>query len=107
VNKGRKILDGTVKNVKQQFKQNLFLIGFSTMPANTNNDAFTIVRQNDDYSLVVRINEGYNPNDVLRYFLQSNSSISSFNEILPSLNDIFIQLVEDTPATRQFQSVTA
>jgi ABC-2 type transport system ATP-binding protein len=107
VNKGKKILDGTVKNVKQQFKQNLFHIGFSSMPANTNNDAFTIVRQNNDYSFVVRINEGHNPNDVLRYFLQSNASISSFNEILPSLNDIFIQLVEDTPAARQFQTITA
>src|SRR5688572_27660264 len=30
VNKGRKILDGTVKNVKQQFKHNLFHIGFES-----------------------------------------------------------------------------
>ena len=28
VNKGKKILDGTVKNVKQDFKKNLFKIGF-------------------------------------------------------------------------------
>ncbi|MBS1610489.1 MAG: DUF4162 domain-containing protein, partial [Bacteroidetes bacterium] len=34
-------------------------------------------------------------------------SIDSFNEILPSLNDIFIKLVEGTPNTRQFQPVTA
>ena len=31
----------------------------------------------------------------------------SFNELLPSLNDIFIQLVEGTPAARQFQNVPA
>jgi ABC-2 type transport system ATP-binding protein len=107
VNKGQKILDGTVKEVKQQFKENLFGISFDTMPLNTNNDSFTIVRQNEDYSLVVKINEGYTPNDVLRYFLQSNANIYSFREILPSLNDIFISLVEGTPATRQFQTVTA
>jgi ABC-2 type transport system ATP-binding protein len=107
VNKGKKILDGTVKEVKQQFKENLFRISFDAMPLNTNNDAFTIVRQNDDYSLVVKINEGYTPNDILKYFLHSNANISSFNEILPSLNEIFIQLVEGTPATRQFQNVTA
>jgi ABC-2 type transport system ATP-binding protein len=107
VNKGQKILDGTVKEVKQQFKENLFRISFDAMPLNTNNDAFTIVRQNEDYSLVVKINEGHTPSDVLRYFLQSNANIYSFHEILPSLNEIFIRLVEGTPAARQFQTVTA
>jgi ABC-2 type transport system ATP-binding protein len=107
VNKGKKILDGTVKEVKQQFKENLFRISFDGMPLNTNNDAFTIVRQNDDYSLIVKINEGYTPNDILKYFLHSNANIYSFNELLPSLNDIFIKLVEGTPATRQFQNLSA
>ncbi len=107
VNKGQKILDGTVKEVKQQYKQNLFRISFSAMPINTSNNSFTIVKENEDYSFVVKINEGYSPNDVLKYFLQSNATILGFNEILPSLNDIFIQLVEGTPATRQFQDVTA
>ena len=107
VNKDQKILDGTVREVKQQFKKNLFRISFDSMPLNTNNDSFSIVKQNDDYSLVVKINNGYSPNDILRYFLHSNVSIHSFNEILPSLNDIFIQLVEGTPATRQFQNLTA
>src|SRR5215213_2202765 len=107
VNKGRKILDGTVKTVKQQFKENLFKIGFDTMPGSTSNNAFNVVKQNGDFSLIVKINEGYSPNDVLRYYLDQNIGISSFHEILPSLNDIFIQLVEGTPAARQFQSVTA
>ena len=107
VNKGKKILDGTVKEVKQQFKENLFRISFDGMPLNTNNDAFTIVRQNDDYSLIVKINEGYTSNDILKYFLHSNANIYSFNELLPSLNDIFIQLVEGTPTARQFQNLSA
>jgi len=107
VNKGQKILDGTVKEVKQQFKKNLFRIGFENLPTNSQSQAFNVVRQNGDHSLIVKINEGHSPNDVLRYYLQDNTAIISFNEILPSLNEIFIQLVEDTPATRQFQSVTA
>ena len=107
MNKGKKILDGTVKDVKQQFKQNLFRIGFSDLPPNTMNNAFDVVRHNDDYSLIVKITEGHTPNDVLRYFLQSDAHITSFQEILPTLNDIFIQLVEGTPAARQFQAVTA
>jgi ABC-2 type transport system ATP-binding protein len=107
VNKGQKILDSTVKEAKQQFKQNLFRIGFNSMPPQVSNDAFTIVKQNEDFSLVVKINDGYRPNDVLRYFLQSDAGIIEFRELLPSLNDIFIQLVESTPASRQFQKITA
>jgi len=107
VDKGKKILDGTVKEVKQQFKENLFKISFDAMPLNTNNDAFTIVKQNDDYSLVVKINDGHTPNDILHYFLQPNANIYSFNEILPSLTEIFIRVVEGTPASRQFQNLTA
>ncbi|HEU4472686.1 MAG TPA: ATP-binding cassette domain-containing protein [Flavisolibacter sp.] len=107
VNKGQKILDGTVKGIKQQFKENLFRIGFDTMPPVTPNQSFEVIRQNNDDSLVVKIREGSSPNDILRHFLQANAGIISFQEILPSINDIFIQLVEGTPAARQFQTVTA
>jgi ABC-2 type transport system ATP-binding protein len=106
MNKGKKILDGSVKNIKQQFKQNLFRIGFTSKPANISSDAFDIVKQQDD-ALIVRIHEGRSPNDLLHYFLQAGAEINSFQEILPSLNDIFIQLVEGTPAARQFQNTTA
>lgn len=105
VNKGKKILDGTVKNIKQDFKKNLFKIGFASLPGTNFDNSFEIVKQNDDHSLTVKINEGYSPNDVLSYYLQQQNAILSFNEILPSLNDIFIQLVEGT-AARQFQNTT-
>ena len=107
VNKGKKILDGTVKKVKQDFKKNLFQIGFSSQPSVGANNSFEIVQQKEDNNLIVRIKEGFTPNDVLSYYLQANASIIYFHEILPSLNDIFIQLIEGTPAARQFQSVTA
>jgi len=107
VNKGRKILDGTVKNVKQEFKKNLFHIGFTSEPGSSFNNSFEIIKRNDDHSLTVKINEGFSPNDVLNYYLQQQIGIISFNEILPSLNDIFIQLVEGTVASRQFQNLTA
>jgi ABC-2 type transport system ATP-binding protein len=68
VNKGKKLLDDTVHNAQQQFKQNLFRIGFSGAPENIDNDTFEVVRKNNDHSLTVKIHEGYTPNDVLRYF---------------------------------------
>lgn len=107
VDKGKKILDGTVKDVKQQFKKHLFRIAFETTPAESFNPAFEVVKQADDHSLIVKINDGYSSNGVLQHFLHQGTEIVAYNELLPSLNEIFIQLVEGTPAARQFQTVTA
>lgn len=104
VNKGAKILDGTVKQIKQDFKENLFSIGTEQMPSLNGNAPFEIVGTKGS-SDIVRIKDGNNPNDVLQYLLQNGASIHSFNEVLPSLNDIFIKLVEGTPTARQFQKV--
>jgi ABC-2 type transport system ATP-binding protein len=121
VNKGQKILDGTVNGVKQQFKENLFRLGLEDLQGNgkdamagvgdeagsgvTGAEAFEVVGRSDGH-LVVKIREGYRPNDVLQYFIGRNRGITSFTEILPSLSDIFIKLVEGTPLARQFQPIT-
>ena len=104
VNKGKKILDGTVKEIKQEFKENLFSIGSEQIPSLNGNAPFEIIGTKN-HSHIVRIKQGNNPNDVLQYLLQHGTAIHSFNEILPSLNDIFIKLVEGTPTARQFQKV--
>ncbi len=106
VNKGKKILDGTVKGVKQDFKENLFSLQAENIPSLLTNTFFEVVKTNGT-ELTVKINEGYQPNDVLSYFINNGASIISFKEILPSLNDIFIKLVEGTPTARQFENITA
>lgn len=105
VNKGQKILDGSVTGVKHQFKESIFAIGLDSTPNEINTPVFEVIKTKG-HQLVLKINEGYKPNDVLLYFLQQQVGINSFHEILPSLSDIFIKLVEGTPLTRQFQ-VTA
>ena len=106
VNKGKKILDGTVQGVRQDFKENLFGIQLEKIPETMSSPAFEIIGT-DKPELTVKINEGFKPNDVLGYFMNQGSSIISFKEILPSLNDIFIKLVEGTPTARQFEKITA
>ena len=102
MNQGKKILDGTVKDVKQQFKENLFAISLEYLPEETAPDAFEIISKQEQ-KLIVKIREGYRPNDVLLHYLQKDIPITGFYELLPSMNDIFIRLVEGTPLTRQFQ----
>ena len=102
VNKGKKILDGTVKGVKQQFKENLFHLGAGTLPEHMHTHIFTVVKYGPE-DVVLKLNEGITPNDILSHFIRQNVAIHSFNEVLPSLNDIFIKLVGDTSTTRQFE----
>jgi ABC-2 type transport system ATP-binding protein len=106
VNKGRKIVDGSVAGVKQQFKENLFEISFDKTPETQSSHAFEIIGKKEN-GLIVKIKEGFSPNNVLQFFIQQNTGIVSFSELLPSLNDIFIKVVEGTPLARQFQPVTA
>ena len=101
INKGKKILDGSVKKVKQDFKENLFSIGVDNEPSLNGNAIFEVIGKKDQ-SYIVKIKEDKKPTDVLKYFIQQNTDVHSFNEILPSLNDIFIKLVEGTSVSRQF-----
>ena len=105
VNLGKKILDGTVKGIKQNFKENLFSLRLASPPATFTSAAFEVAEKKDN-QFIVKINEGYRSNDVLQHFIQHGSLIESFSEILPSLNEIFIREVEGTRATtRSFQTV--
>lgn len=106
VNKGQKILDGGVKEVKQQFKENIFKLELNEDGAQYTHPSFEIVNR-DKQELIVKIHEGYTGNDVLQHFMNQNKQIIAFHEILPSLNDIFIHLVEGTPTARQFENHTA
>lgn len=108
VNKGQKMLDGTVKNIKQQYKENLFKVSFSEkiLPEHLAIHLFE-VKQKNEQDVIIKLDEGFTNNDVLQYFMNKGLHIESFNEILPSLNEIFIRLVETTPTARQFQEVNA
>ncbi len=106
VNKGQKVLDGTIKQVKQDFKENLFRISFvQDLPTELSGaDLFSIKKQEDNL-LVIQRNENRSNNEILQYLINQGLGIESFNEILPSLNDIFIRQVEGTPHARRFQNL--
>jgi len=91
VNKGKKILDGTVQNVKHDFKENLFKVNFTgkLMAEHLAIHLFEVIQKNDK-QVIIKLDPGYSNNDVLQYFINKGLGIESFNEILPSLNEIFI-----------------
>ena len=103
VNQGRKILDGPVRKIREDFKEGLFRIGFGdrVLPEHLAIHLFRVV-SGGDTELVVRKSEDATTNDILSYFIHKGLSIRSFNEILPTLNEIFIRQVGDTPVSRAF-----
>ena len=95
MNLGSKMLDGTVQDIKQQFKENKFYIRLAEPIQPPDSSLFHVVDHTDN-ALTVKLQEGILSNDVLQYFI---------NQSQTSLNDIFIRLVEGTQATaRAFQS---
>ena len=102
INKGKNVLFGGVADIKQQFKEHVFRIDFEgTLPEGVANHA-TIVDQsmalNDSSTrhLTVKLDVHHDSNDLLRFLLDSGVRMTAFNEVLPSLNEIFIRQVGES-----------
>ena len=92
INQGKNVLEGSVKDVKNQYKENLFKIDFDgALPM----EAFaqTKIINQEGHSITVQLKEEDDSNALLRHLLQNNVQVHSFNEILPTLNEIFIRKV--------------
>ena len=108
VNLGKKVLDGSVAEIKQQFKEYIFAIETSHPELIKDNPLFSIIERADKNpnKILVKLSQAVASNEVLKYLIDQQIPIISYNEVLPSLNDIFIQLVEDTHAkARAFQNI--
>jgi ABC-2 type transport system ATP-binding protein len=92
VNKGVKILEGDVHELKQRFKEQKFLIRFSGPLPESFAAAFNVVSRGEQEAIVHHAAEDHNA--ILRFLVQHNVSISEFKEILPGIGDIFIQSVQ-------------
>ncbi|WP_196888552.1 ABC transporter ATP-binding protein [Aureivirga sp. CE67] len=103
IHKSNKILDGKLIDVKKQFRTNTFEVGIHAVDTNSVRreleDKFKISDANfnsiyDNLKLNIQIPKGTSPNELLQ-FLTSRAEISHFVEMIPSVNDIFIQSVEN------------
>lgn len=104
INKGKKILDGTVKDTKQKYKLNQYKIeGEGLERVDRITAPFTFISETEN-GIRVQIKEGNNQNAVLQFLISQGVSIHAFQELLPSLNEIFIRLVEDSPLARTFDN---
>jgi len=100
INKGKKILEGNLIDIKKQFKSNTYEIGLKT----DNKEAvkqelaskFEIKDANfktleDELKLLVKVPDD-NPRELIN-LLNNKGILNHFIELIPSANDIFIQAV--------------
>lgn len=96
INKGKIILQGNVAKIKDDYKENKFLVEFDgKLPSELLSDNFEIV-EDTDQGLIIKISEGHKSNDLLKGLIERNIEIKKYQEILPSLNQIFIKKVGES-----------
>ena len=106
INNSKKILEGKVWDIKKTYKMNLFEISYthaegdlrSFLPSGYEvTDQFS---ENEHFKAKIRIPADSTPNDLLKHLLP-HVTFQSINEIIPSMNDIFIRKVteEQTSST--------
>ena len=98
INKSRKILDGTVGEIRQQFKLNIFELGY-TGDYKMVTDAveqFSTIKDNVKGTvnhITGELKSGCNYNQLLQSVIAAGAQITQFNDVLPNMNDIFIKAV--------------
>lgn len=96
IHKSHKILDGKVKEIRNSYRSNTFLIQYSGNKLDFNgSQPFTLLDEStteDGYTIRLQLKEGGTTNDVLQNLIPQ-VSINHLHEVIPSVNEIFIQKV--------------
>jgi len=101
INKSKQVIDGEKRKIKEQFSTSTYEIrGKIISPITSDGNSLFEVLENEwceeeqNHKLKCKLNAGININDVINYLIKS-MEIHSLREIVPSMNDIFISLVNN------------
>jgi ABC-2 type transport system ATP-binding protein len=100
INKSEKILDGGVKQIRKTYRSNTYKISFKgnalgfTNALWTGGEILSKSTEDDVHTFTIKMTPGFNVNQFLQSVL-ANCELHAFNEIIPSMNDIFIMKVNE------------
>jgi len=98
INQGKNILEGKLQEIKDTFKDNLFEVIYKgTLPTELSQQ-FRVTEQSD-HRVVIQFAEEKQSASLLQYLVNNQVEVRSYQEILPTLNDIFIKQVEASNTT--------
>jgi len=92
INEGKNVLNGKVADIKEQNKEGIYRINFKGNLPEDLSGQFTVVSDTDN-ELLIKAEQGMTPNALLRELLDRGFIIEAFEEVKPSLNEIFIKTV--------------
>jgi ABC-2 type transport system ATP-binding protein len=97
IHKSHKILDGRVKTIRNSYRSATYLIEYSGEKLSFSSSApFTVINEDagedNTFNIRVKLNDGITSNDVLQYLLPK-TRINQLQEVIPSMNEIFIENV--------------
>ena len=95
INQGQNVLQGEVSKIKDDFKEGIYRIDFEGNIPEDLSGQFEIV-EDSDHMLTIKAGLEHSPNDLLRELLARGIEIHGFNEVRPSLNEIFIRTVNQS-----------
>ena len=92
INNGKNVLQGQVAEIKNQYKQNTFELKYEgNAPTALEN---VEILQHEKNAIKYKPKPGFTPNEVLSGFI-SQTHITGYREILPSLSEVFINTVKE------------
>ena len=100
INQSKKILDGQIDQVREKFKTNTFEITYRGETPDLQRQLgfhFNVIEQDESTpirQMKVQFLNGNSNNELLR-LLMNQFEIVSFRELIPSMNDVFIHVVEE------------
>jgi len=103
INKSKTILEGSVHDIKERFKSDIFEIEFEGNPEALQaemNENYEIIELSplpyNRYQALVKLNRVKKSSELLRTVIDK-IDVRKFSEVLPTMNEIFIRTVSENP----------
>jgi len=100
INKSKNILEGPINDVRQKYGSNVFELSFrgDVLKLKESLDSnYSLISNSDEAGLnkaLIKVNSYSSDNRLLNMVLPA-VEVTGFNQVIPSMNDIFIQVVQD------------
>jgi len=97
LDRSKKILDGKIRDIKNTYRNNIYLVEYEGKKIDYNGAApFELIDEiaglDNNFTIRIKLNAGTNSNDVLQYLIPK-ARVNMLREVIPSMNEIFIEKV--------------
>ncbi len=97
LNKSKKILDGPIRDIKNAYRNDVYLVEYFGDKLDLNGSApFSVMEETEGFdngrTMRVKLNAGKSSNDILQYLIPK-TRVNMLQEVIPSMNEIFIEQV--------------